>query len=350
MKILYYLPNPDTIYAGKTIYHGYKHAFEDLGHDFKTLTPDYDQKKLFEEYKPDILMTSISSLVFRFLDLDLVKKQKKKGMKVFVNTPYWNSPISKLRINETPSLKDNKDWVKLIASGEYGDIYYNVCEQGDSRMKGFKNKTGYDYHTILLATDKTYSNPKFSNKFFSEISYIGTYLPAKRAYMKRHLFPLGKKYDLRLYGQDWNLYDRFTNFIQKVGQYFNIPYIKSFKKNSLSLYEERQIYKSSVISLNIHEDYQKKYPGDLNERTFKIPASGGFEITDYIPSLKKYFVEGKEIVIAKNTKDWFEKIEYYLKYPEKRAPIIKAGQIKVLKYHTYHNRVKKLLNLFQQIS
>ena len=90
LKILFHLPNPYSIYAGRTIYFGYKHAFEDLGHEFKELTPDSNQKQLFEKYKPDIFMTSISPIVFRFLNLNLVKKQKKLGMKVFVNTPFGN--------------------------------------------------------------------------------------------------------------------------------------------------------------------------------------------------------------------------------------------------------------------
>ena len=126
-----------------------------------------------------------------------------------------------------------------------------------------------------------------------------------------------KKYKVKLYGRDWTLANRISNFVQKVGQYFNIPYVKSINKYKPTLEEERQIHFSSTIALNIHEDYQKQCLGDLNERTFKIPASGGFEILDNVPSLKKYFIENKEIVIGYNTNDWFEKIEYYLKYPKK---------------------------------
>ena len=99
LKILFQLANPNSIYASKTIYFGYKHAFEDLGHEFKVLTPDSNQRLLFENYQPDIFMTGIGNLIFKFLDLDLVKKQKKSGMKVFVNMPFWLSPLSKFRIN-----------------------------------------------------------------------------------------------------------------------------------------------------------------------------------------------------------------------------------------------------------
>jgi len=346
LKILYQLPNPDTIYAGKTIYFGYKHAFEDLGHEFKTLTPDSNQKQLFEEYKPDIFMTGIGPLVFKFLDLGLVKKQKKKGMKVLVNTPFWKSPLSKFRINETKSLSNNKEWIKLIMTGDFGDIYYNICEQGDPYMDGFTKTTGYKLHTILLAADKRMCFPDYSERFKTDISYIGTYLPGKKKILDEQVKPLLKKYKVKLYGQDWTFMSRVLGLAQRGGQYFNIPYLKSFLKQSLQLEDERKIYTSSRISINIHEEFQKKYLGSINERTFKIPLSGGFEIVDSVPSIYKYFKDGVDIVIAKNKKDWFDKIDYYIKNPEKKLAIIKAGNKRVMAFHTYHNRINQMIKIY----
>ena len=349
LKILYHLPNPDTIYAGRTIYYGFKHAFEDLGHEFKTLTPNSIQKQLFEEYKPDLFMTSMGPLTFKYLDLSLIKKQKSKGMKVSVNTPFWKSPMSKFRINEAPSISQRKDYVRLIRSGTYGDIYYNNCEQGDLRMEGFEKATGYEHHTVLLAADKTIATPQNNERFKADISFIGTLLPGKKKFIEECVLPLRKKYVLRLYGADWTFYDRALNFGNKVGQYLNIPLLRSFKKPQLSLKDERSIYRASTISLNIHEDYQKQFEGDINERTFKIPISGGFEIVDNVSSLKKYFKDGEDIIIAKNKKDWFEKIEYYLKNPDRRLPIIEAGKNKVMQHHTYNNRVQQIIKIYRNI-
>jgi len=345
MKILFQIPSLDTIYAGRSIYYGYKHAYEDMGHLFRPLTADGNQEQIFDEYQPDILMTSVGDYVLKYLDLDLVKKQKKKGMKVFVNTPFWKSPKSFARINEAPSISQNNDWVRLIKSGDFGDIYYNICEQGDPRMEGFEKTTGYPHHTVLLAVDKLISEPEINEEYICDVSFIGTYLPGKRDYIQRHLFPLKKKYNVRIYGRDWTPLDRFLNLSMKAGQYYNIPYLRSLKKFKPTLEGERELHKSSVIALNIHEDYEKIPPGDLNERTFKIPASGGFEIIDNVPSIFKYFTDGVDMTIAKDTKDWFEKINYYIINPEKRIPIIKAGKIKVLKEHTYHNRVEQLLTV-----
>lgn len=349
MNVVYHIPSLDTIYAGRTIYAGYKHAFEDLGHNFYTLTASDNQKEFFDKFHPDMLITSLNAYNLKYLDIENIGKWKKKGMKVFVNTPFWRSPLSQLRINEAQSLSGNKEYIDLIRSGAFGDVYYNVCEAGDDRMEGFEEVTTYRHHTILLAADKDLHFPEYSEKFKADISYIGTYLPEKREFIKQQVFPLRDRYDVKLYGQDWTLHDRMMGFSQKVGQYFNLPYLRSFQKPKLELEDERRIYASSLVSINIHEGYQRRFGGDCNERTFKIPACGGFEITDDVTCISKYFEEGKEIVIAKDKDDWFQKIEYYIKNPEKRLPIIEAGKKRVLADHTYHNRVEQMIGIYASL-
>ena len=345
MKVLFHIPFLNTIYAGRTIYYGYKNAFEDLGHTFKPWTAKDNPYEILDSYEPNILITSLNSYSLKYIDLDLVKKHKKRGLKVLVNTPFWTSPLSRLRINETPSLSQNKEHINLIKSG-FGDIYYNVCEVEDPRMEGFEKATGYKHYTLPLAADKIFASPKFSPRFKADISFVGTNLPQKKQFFLDQVFPLKKKYDLKLYGQDWNTSDKLLGYTQKLGQYFNIPILRSVQKPKLTLEEERIIYASSLISINVHEDYQREFGGDCNERTFKIPLCNGFEITDDVSCIRKYFKEGKEIVIAKNKNDWFEKIEYYIKNPNKRDEIIKAGKDRVLQDHTYHNRVQSIISWF----
>jgi len=348
MNVLYHMPAPHTIYAGRTIAHGYKHAFLDLGHDFRFLTPDDDQESLLLKFKPDIFFTGVGPMTFKYLDLELLKRAKKNGTKVFVNTPFWHSPLSKSRINEVPSLSEIKDWVSLISSGAFGDVYYNICEQGDERMKGFEATTGYKHHTLLLAADKTLIFPEYDDQFRAAVSYVGTYLPDKKAFIEEYVLPLKKKYDLKLYGQDWSQLDRHLGFLQKVGQYLNIPGLRSLQKPKLQLEDERRIYSSSSVLINIHEEYQKKY-GDINERTFKVLCSGGLLVSDNVPTLSKYFTVGKELVIAQSRDDWFEKIEYYVAHPSEGKKIGQAGRKKVLSKHTYHHRVEQILKLYQTL-
>jgi spore maturation protein CgeB len=348
MRILYFTPHLNSIYAGRTIWNGYKNAFTDMGHEFKFLTADDDQEKIYKEFNPEIIFTSLNSYSLKFMNLTALKNQKKAGSKVFVNAPFWNSPLES-RANEASSLKNNQEWINLIKSADFGDIYFHSTEQNDERMNGFEKGTGHKYYTIPLAADKLRIYPEYSDKFKSDIAYIGTYLPEKRNFIDNQVFPLKSKYNLKLYGQDWTFSDRTIGLTSKIAKYFNIPYIRDLQKPKLEIEDERKIYSSATISINIHEDYQKKYGGDCNERTFKIPLANGFEITDDVSCIRKYFEDDKEIVIAKNKDEWFDKIDHYIRNPEKRINIIDAGRKKVLENHTYHNRVESFLNIYGKL-
>lgn len=347
MRILYQMPSLATIYAGRTVFKGYQHAFEDLGYQFLPLTSDDNQETVFNEYKPDILITGLSAYSLKYLDINLVKKARRQGLKVFVYVPYWKSPIN--RINEALSLSDSPKYINLIKSGDFGDAYFSVSEQEDPAMAGFEPGTGYKYHTIPLAADKMVLKEVFDKKFEAKISFIGTYLPQKKTFFKKNVFPLTKKYNLKVYGQDWTRVERVLGWVQRGAQYFNLPYLKSIIEPKLELEDEAKIYKSSLVSINVHEDYQRKFGAHCNERTFKIPLCGGFEITDDVACIRKYFKEGEEIIIAKDETEWFEKIDYYIKNPQKRLPIIEAGKKRVLKFNTYHNRVKQIINIYNSL-
>ncbi len=347
MNVIYHVPYLNTRYAGRSIYYGYKHAFEELGHKFKFLTVEDNFYDTLNASNPDTFFFSLNRYSVKYLDIDYLLKYKKnhKNFKTFVWIPFWQSPFSVLRVNETPSLSEMPDMLKILNSG-LCDYCYSQVEAEDPRMEGFEKETGFKYYSIPLAADKFYMNSTFNRIFEADISFIGTLLPGKRDFIKNNVLPLKKKYDVKLYGQDWNFVEKVLSYGKKLGQYMNIPVLKDIQKPVLSLEDEASIYKSSTISINVHEDYQKKFGKDCNERVFKIPLYGGFEITDNSSVIKKYFKEGEEIIIAKDSKDWFDKIDYYMKYPEKRIKIMEAGKARVLKEHTYLNRVKRFIDIY----
>jgi len=350
MNFLFYTPHINTIYAGRTILNGYRNAIKSMGHSFDLITAStQNQQDFLDDYKPDMIFMSLNRYCLKYIDLNALDNVKHKGAKIFVNIPLWKSPMNKVRINEAFSLCEDKRMLDLIIKDKIGDFYYNICEQGDARMEGFEKVTGNKYYTIPLAADDTVIYPEFDNKFEADISFIGTYLPEKKAFFNERVFPLNKDYNLKLYGQDWTFTDRMLGWVQRGGQYFNLPYLKSFIKPKLGLDDERKIYNSSTISINVHEEYQRRFGGDCNERTFKIPLAGGFEITDDVACIRKYFKEAEEIVIAHNKDDWFDKVNYYMKNPDKRNAIIEAGKVRVKAEHTYKHRVQKFIELYKEL-
>lgn len=350
MKIAFFQPSTNLINAGLTINRGYKNAFRDMGFSFKNIYPDKKFRETFLNYKPDLFFFDLNHYHLKFLDKDLLLDLKRIiGTKYFVKIPFWSSPFSKYRKEETPSLKTDKTLLSLIVKKNIGDIYFTNCELDDERMSGFTKRTNRKYKTLLLAADKTAFFYDNCSNFKSDISYVGTYLPGKRGFFKSTIFPLKKNYDVKIYGQDWTTLDRMKRNIHKVGNYYNISLLKKAYKQKMQFSDERKIYSSSKISLNFHESYQRMY-GDLNERTFKIPLSKGFQIVDNVSSLKKYFTPNKDIVVAENTDEWISKIEYYISHPEKRKRIIENSYINVLRNHTYHNRVKQILKWYEDIN
>ncbi len=344
MKILYNIPSLESIYAARFIYEGYKDAFLDLGHEFRAYTSkDFGNfEKILDEYKPDIFISSLHRYSLKFLDLELLKKHRKRGMVFFNQIIPWKKQSSQMAGGD---LENDSYLVDLIKKGLAGDVFFIWIEQDDRSMEGFTKATGYPFHTIILAANKKNFFPDYDEKYKADISYIGSYLGSKRAYIKKHLIPLMGKYDVKTYGGDWDLTSRLLGYVQKAGQFLNIEMLKGVRKITLPLDAARKVYTSSIISPNIHEDHQREYGSDFNERTFNIIASGGFEICDNVKAIRRYFND-QELIIAENTSDWFEKVDYFIKNPEKRLPIIEAGMKKVNEAHTYHHRVFQILNIY----
>ncbi|MDX2504766.1 MAG: glycosyltransferase [Gammaproteobacteria bacterium] len=339
------MPSLHSIYAYRTIYNGFRNAFIDMGHEFRPLTADDDCVEVFLRYQPDLFITSSFFWHRKYLDFNALNLQRKKGMFTLVKVDFWRSPLSKLRVNEAPSVKDDHDLLKLIKTDRFGDAYFHVVEQEDERMDGFIKGTGRNFHTIPLAADKIALKPEFIRKFKADLSYIGTNLPDKREFFKQYVFPLAGEFDLKLYGQDWTMIDQAAGWIQRGGQYFNIPLLRSLRKPKLRLEDEAKIYASSTVSLNVHEKYQRQYGGDCNERTFKIPYCNGFQVVDDVKCISKYFIPDREVVIAQSSDEWLEKVRHYLKYPKERLAIIASGRERVMQEHTYHHRAKQMLDI-----
>ncbi len=346
ITIAYHNPYPDTIYATRYVFLGYQNAFSDLGYKFVVFSPGQNLEEFLIQHQPKLFITASHFFYRKFLDYELLKKwRQKNGLVLLTKIDFWNSPLNKNRINEAPSMNSDTTAKSLIKKGLLGDFYFHVTSQNDQRMKGFSKFAGTNYITIPLAADTLTLKPKVKKKFQADISFIGTNLLQKRQYFQQWLFPLAQNYDLKLYGQDWTLSSRLLGYFTKAGQYLNLPIIKSLQKPPLKLGEEADVYASSKILVNLHEDYQRQFGGDCNERTFKIPYCGGLEICDDVAVVREYFVDGQEIVIATSKEDWFDKIDYYYRNPAEAKKIAKAGRQKVLTAHTYHHRAKQMLEL-----
>lgn len=77
-------------------------------------------------------------------------------------------------------------------------------------------------------------------------------------------------------------------------------------------------------------------------RAFDIIDSQGFLLTNYQEDFFDCFVPDEDFVYYSDAEDLMNKIEYYLSHEKERLEILRNRYAKILRYHTYENRIPVL--------
>ena len=111
-------------------------------------------------------------------------------------------------------------------------------------------------------------------------------------------------------------------------------------------YEEAPIvFANSKINLNIS---LRSIQSGIPLRAFDIMACGGFLISNYQEDFLEYFIPDQDIVIYNDYGDLLEKVGFYLKNEKSREQIAENGHQKVMREHTYLQRVKYILEIVDE--
>ena len=324
MRILYHIHYPEGYGEDRFTYDGYRYAFEKRGHEVFTLTERDSLSAKLDECKPDLFISSINVLDVE-KEIDTIVEYRKKGGIV---------------IYQAGSVLPETEW-KYIENGTLADHYSTQQENLDFERR---TKGKYECHVLPLAALPQYHFPTAPvKKYECDVIFIGANLPRKREEFKRRLLPLTKKYNVKILGGDWDFFDRYIlHPLAKIDRIVGMGGVFSrFRiKRQVPIGEENQAFSSAKISLNIHEN---NIPKAVNARTFRVPACGGFLVSDYLPDIENYFVNGKEIIMPKTDEEWFKKIDYYLTHDKERVAIKEAGTTRALKEHTFFNRADTML-------
>jgi len=335
VKILYYTTYDGGVGADRWITAGYKDAFTELGHEFSTTESEkHDLNKKLAGFYPDIFIFPVQEIDKRKKVIPEIKTLRERGGKtfVFVDTDF----------------RVHMDCIRQLESENLASFYYGYY--AEELMRDFQNETGRQYYQILLAANSKIHFPVSPDKKYeADITFIGSRLPDKERMFKRLLFPLAKKYHLKIYGPNWTLEDKVLRILSGTGRMsgmFALADWANEKRITISPEDERKVYSSSKICINIHEynpDGSSK--NFSNEREFKIPACGGFQISDYVTGIEKLFVPGKEIIVPKTDAEWFKAIDYYIHNDKERKEIRENGTKRALGEHTYLHRAKEIMRL-----
>ena len=335
-KVLYHIPYPSATAADRWIYEGWRDAFLDLGHEFHEFTAFDDLKKKSDKVQPDIFMTAVNLLDFNKQE-KILQEMRKNGTKVCV---WVDWPMPQSTINS-------------FISGEIVDVCFG--EREPESMTEFERIVGKKYYLIANAANKKIHFPtKPIPKYQYDLVYLGAKLPMKMWFFESVLLPLKKKYKVGIFGPYWTVKDNALRALAKVAKSFHserlVRLFNSFRI-VIPREAENQLYSSAKVALNFHErDPDGSQPHYIvNQRAFKIPACGGFQICDDVPALKKYFSED-EIVTAQATdaKQWIDQIEFYISQDAKREKIRQASIQRALQDHTYHNRINDIITLCEE--
>ena len=271
-----------------------------------------------EKFKPDVIIFNAQSPITDHL-LNSLKKKKIPTVFWFVEDfrrfPYWQNIAPKI------------DFFFTIQQDEFFDKLNEA------------NIPFYDYLPMAAAKNihKTIELTDSEKQIYgSDISFMGA------GFLNRHkFFSQLTEFDLKIWGNGWENNNKLKPFIQKEGQ-------------RVSIEETVMIYNASKININLHSSMDNllidKYKDFVNPRTFEIAACGGFQIVDRRELITDTFIEETEIVCFDSVEELKSKISYYLTHKDERDKIAKAGQKKVLKMHTYSNRIEQIMKIVSENS
>ena len=94
-----------------------------------------------------------------------------------------------------------------------------------------------------------------------------------------------------------------------------------------------------MVSLNIHDDYQRQLGLDTNERTFKSLGLTGVMVSDNVTQIKNIF---PSVPLASDPEEMVEIVKIFINSDELDDTKQKNRE-NILQNHTYVNRVKEML-------
>ena len=297
-----------------------KTAFESLGHTVRTF--DYRKWKLQHFSLTNKLLNRIiiHTAVSWPADLVLVSK----GESILPGTIERISSQGIKTVNWEPDepFGDLQPFNKIQNVGEY-DYFFMYDKQYVKRLKELNPHTYYlPAGADPFGVHKEYI-PIDERKFPADICLVGTAYQNRIELMSTQL---NKK--LLIAGPGW---DTTSENLKNI----SLPPIK--------IVEMTKFFNNAKVVLNPYGPSKSFIVP--NPRTFEIPATMSFQLTDMSRDVDDFFKKGKEIDVYKDVKEFEELVEYYLEDDDARTKIARAGYQRVLKEHTIRHRVEEVLRI-----
>jgi spore maturation protein CgeB len=276
-------------------------------------------QSLTREFNPEVALT----LVGFKLPIQMVhwlKKQQVKTAVWFTEDPYF--------MDRTQVLSQYFDFVFTIDS---------------AALEYYKNNGHLNAYQLPLATESQVFKPKpVEVKYKSDICLVGFPYPDRIQFIQFLL--QNTVYKIKVVGKWSNALFRFRSNPK-------LMIHEGWVKPSVVA----NFYNGAKVVLNTHRPFNLKQNQNklgiigksINNRTFDVAACGSFQLIQFKEDLPNHFIEDEEIVSFKNNLELRQKIDYYLKSEEERQWIAENARNRVLKDHTFKQRLEKMLELIK---
>lgn len=166
-------------------------------------------------------------------------------------------------------------------------------------------------------------------RYASDLAFVALYYPPREKLVE-HMAGL----ELAVWGPGWNV-GQAQRSLALAGK-------STWRGKSLPPSKVAKVYNATKICVNVHHG-QSKYNG-INKRGLEILACGTFQMMDHLAGLHTLLTPGKDLVCFHSMGEARELADYYLQRPNLRIEIGQRGKERVLRDHTYKNRMCTLLD------
>lgn len=242
--------------------------------------------------------------------------------------------ISQITTNKPVKIAWCRNWFERWAERDYFRDFDIVLTNSERAQKLYQDKFFIDSYIFKIATNKDRFSKDYTQEeleeYNSDICFTGNYWHVPRDISK--LFDVKKfkdRFDIKIFGKDWNHVKNLKQFWQGFIEYKNIP----------------KVYAAGKVLIDDATFVVNEW-GSVNSRVFDGAASGVLVLTNGGEGSKNTF-DG--IIPTFESRDELSTLlEKYLTDDKLRNEKIKEIQQYTLSHHTYKHRADQLVDILKK--
>ena len=202
----------------------------------------------------------------------------------------------------------------LAAAGQANALYLPLAAQPD-------------FHRPLALSEQE------KREYGADIGFLGAGYPNRRLAFRQLV---GR--DFKIWGSDWEGETLLAAHVQRGGARIDAE-------------ESVKIYNATRVNLNLHSSLGTAdlvSRGDfVNPRTFELAGMGAFQLVDRRALMPELFAQD-ELATFGTLEEFYAAIEHFIAHPDERKAYAARARARVLRDHTYEQRMAALLAFMEQ--